>query len=185
MGTESILNRKALRDFHILERYEAGIELKGSEVKSIRAGKANISDAFARIEKEKGVDLKVEADRWNARAVLIGVIEPWVASHTAADVSTALQKAGALSAPYKTFHELSVDKDAVLENPMFTVLDQPGIGRYPVAASPVQFAAVPREKPAPAPLLGQHTDEILSGILGLSGAEIGKLHDEKVVGGPR
>ena len=51
MPAESILNRKALRDFHILDRYEAGIELKGSEVKSIRAGKANISDAFARIEK--------------------------------------------------------------------------------------------------------------------------------------
>jgi SsrA-binding protein len=51
MATESILNRKALRDFHILDRYEAGIELKGSEVKSIRAGKANINDAFARIEK--------------------------------------------------------------------------------------------------------------------------------------
>ncbi len=50
MATDSILNRKALRDFHILERYEAGIALKGSEVKSIRAGKANISDAFARIE---------------------------------------------------------------------------------------------------------------------------------------
>jgi SsrA-binding protein len=51
MPAESVLNRKALRDFHILDRYEAGIELKGSEVKSIRAGKANISDAFARIEK--------------------------------------------------------------------------------------------------------------------------------------
>src|ERR1044071_5655947 len=50
MATETILNRKALRDFHILERYEAGLELKGSEVKSIRAGKANINDAFARIE---------------------------------------------------------------------------------------------------------------------------------------
>jgi SsrA-binding protein len=50
MAADSIVNRKALRDFHILERYEAGIELKGSEVKSIRAGKANISDAFARIE---------------------------------------------------------------------------------------------------------------------------------------
>ncbi|MFL6569174.1 MAG: SsrA-binding protein SmpB [Chthoniobacterales bacterium] len=51
MATESILNRKALRDYHILDRYEAGIELKGAEVKSIRAGKANISDAFAKIEK--------------------------------------------------------------------------------------------------------------------------------------
>src|SRR6267143_342935 len=50
MSAETILNRKALRDFRILERFEAGIELKGSEVKSIRAGKANINDAFARIE---------------------------------------------------------------------------------------------------------------------------------------
>src|SRR5207244_12239683 len=50
MTAETILNRKALRDFHILERYEAGLELKGSEVKSIRAGKANINDTFARIE---------------------------------------------------------------------------------------------------------------------------------------
>ena len=51
MATETIRNRKALRDYTVLERYEAGIELKGSEVKSIRAGKANISDAFVRIEK--------------------------------------------------------------------------------------------------------------------------------------
>src|SRR5690348_18454136 len=50
MAAETILNRKALRDFHILDRFEAGVELKGSEVKSDRACKANIGDAFARIE---------------------------------------------------------------------------------------------------------------------------------------
>src|SRR2546423_15355041 len=50
MTAESILNRRALRDYHILERFKAGTERKGSEVKSIRAGKVNISDAFARIE---------------------------------------------------------------------------------------------------------------------------------------
>jgi SsrA-binding protein len=50
MSAESIINRKALRDYHILGRYEAGVALKGSEVKSVRAGKANISDSFARIE---------------------------------------------------------------------------------------------------------------------------------------
>lgn len=44
-------NRKAGRDFHISEKYEAGVELRGTEVKSIRAGKINISDAFARIDK--------------------------------------------------------------------------------------------------------------------------------------
>jgi 2-methylfumaryl-CoA isomerase len=143
------------------------------------------ADAFATIEKDKGVDLRLEADRWNARAEIAAVLEPWVVSHNSADVAAALKKAGALWAPYRSFRELSQDKDAVLDNPMFTILDQPGIGSYPVAATPVQFAAVPREQPVPAPLLGQHTDEILSGILGLPAHEIARLHDEKVVGGPR
>ena len=71
------------------------------------------------------------------------------------------------------------------DNPLFTVLDQPGIGRYPVAGSPLQFGAVARQPPVGAPTLGQHTDEILSGILGLPDHEIARLHDEKVVGGPR
>lgn len=44
-------NKKARRDYEILEKYECGVELKGTEVKSIRAGKVNISDAFARVEK--------------------------------------------------------------------------------------------------------------------------------------
>jgi SsrA-binding protein len=50
MGADISVNRKALRDYHILARYEAGIELKGTEVKSIRAGKANVNSAFARVE---------------------------------------------------------------------------------------------------------------------------------------
>lgn len=44
-------NRKARRDFNISEKYEAGIELKGTEVKSIRAGKINISESFARVDR--------------------------------------------------------------------------------------------------------------------------------------
>jgi SsrA-binding protein len=43
-------NRRALHDFQILERHEAGMELKGTEVKSIRAGHATLNSAFARIE---------------------------------------------------------------------------------------------------------------------------------------
>ncbi len=45
-----VSNKKALRDYHISERFEAGIELKGTEVKSIREGKMNLQDAFARID---------------------------------------------------------------------------------------------------------------------------------------
>jgi len=42
------VNKKAYHDYHILESYEAGIVLKGSEIKSIRAGRVNIRDAYAR-----------------------------------------------------------------------------------------------------------------------------------------
>lgn len=46
-------NKKAFRDFHLVERWECGIELKGSEVKSIRQGNVNFKDSFARIDKEE------------------------------------------------------------------------------------------------------------------------------------
>ncbi|MFT5906181.1 MAG: SsrA-binding protein [Cryomorphaceae bacterium] len=51
MSAEISKNRKARHEYHILDTYEAGVELKGTEVKSIRAGKVNISDAFARVDK--------------------------------------------------------------------------------------------------------------------------------------
>jgi len=43
-------NRKAFRDFHVLEKLEAGIELRGTEVKSIREGHIRIDEAYAHIE---------------------------------------------------------------------------------------------------------------------------------------
>lgn len=46
-------NRKARRDFQIVETWEAGIALTGTEVKSIRAGGLNLQEAFARVEKEE------------------------------------------------------------------------------------------------------------------------------------
>ena len=45
-----VTNRKAHHDYHILEKYEAGIELTGSEVKSLRDGKANLLGSHIRIE---------------------------------------------------------------------------------------------------------------------------------------
>lgn len=50
MSADISVNRRATHDYQILERYEAGIELKGTEVKSIRGGFANLNQAFARVE---------------------------------------------------------------------------------------------------------------------------------------
>ena len=48
-----LTNSKAKRDYHILDTFEAGIVLKGTEVKSLRAGLGQIRDAFARVENEE------------------------------------------------------------------------------------------------------------------------------------
>jgi len=46
-------NAKARRDYHILETFEAGIVLQGTEVKALRAGKGQIADAYARVEHDE------------------------------------------------------------------------------------------------------------------------------------
>jgi SsrA-binding protein len=51
MGVTIARNKKALFDFEILENYEAGLELKGSEVKAIRLGRVNLKDSFVKIIK--------------------------------------------------------------------------------------------------------------------------------------
>jgi len=56
MGSDIVTNRKALRDFQILETFEAGISLLGTEVKSLRAGRADLLGCYAKVEK-KGVVL--------------------------------------------------------------------------------------------------------------------------------
>ena len=48
-----VSNPKARRDYHILETFEAGIVLRGTEVKALRAGKVQIADAFARVERDE------------------------------------------------------------------------------------------------------------------------------------
>ena len=50
---EILTNPKARRDYHILDTFEAGIVLHGTEVKALRAGKGQISDAFARVERDE------------------------------------------------------------------------------------------------------------------------------------
>ena len=51
--SDIVYNPKARRDYHILETFEAGIVLHGTEVKSLRAGKAQIADAFARVDQNE------------------------------------------------------------------------------------------------------------------------------------
>ena len=146
-----------------------------------------LTAAFAAIEKAQGLDLKDEAHRWQARKDLAAVIEAWLGAETFAVASEKLGKAGALWAPYTLPRELVARSGhpLIAGNPLFSRVAQAGIGTLWSAASPFEFSAAARLPAKPAPRLGEHTDAILSGILGLSSGQIGKLHDSKVVASPR
>jgi SsrA-binding protein len=65
-GMADILtNSKARHEYHILETFEAGIVLKGTEVKALRAGKGQIRDAFARIENDQALLYNTHIDEYS------------------------------------------------------------------------------------------------------------------------
>jgi 2-methylfumaryl-CoA isomerase len=67
---------------------------------------------------------------------------------------------------------------------MFSVLEQPGIGEYLVPGSPLDFSALERQAPRRAPVLGEHTDQVLAEVLGMGDGQIGALRDRGIVAGP-
>jgi 2-methylfumaryl-CoA isomerase len=144
-----------------------------------------LEPAVEAIEKMLGVDLSKEGDRFVARDVIVSALEPWVRERTLTEVGEAFDANGVSWGPYQTFTQLvAEDPRCSPANPMFEVVDQPGIGSYLMPGSPVAFGGVERLPVAPAPLLGQHTDEVLSGVLGRNVDEIAQLHANGLVAGP-
>jgi 2-methylfumaryl-CoA isomerase len=130
-------------------------------------------------------DLRKETDRYAARTAIAAILAPWFRSHVLADVRAALDAQGACWGPYQTFRQLvQSDPRCSTANPMLAEVDQPGIGRHLMPGHPVDFDAMDRLTPAPAPAIGQHTDEVLASILGLDSPQIGGLHDRGIVRGP-
>jgi SsrA-binding protein len=60
-----VTNSRARRDYHILETFEAGIVLHGTEVKALRAGKGQIGDAFARVENNEVLLYNAHIDEYS------------------------------------------------------------------------------------------------------------------------
>lgn len=145
----------------------------------------DIAGAVAALSERTGLDLVDEGNRFRQREAIAALLEPWFLARTLAEARSALDAARVTWAPYRTVRQaLTDDADLSVNNPMFGVLQQPGVGEILAAASPLSFSRVARTPLAPAPQLGQHTDEILLDVLGLSEADVGQLHDDGVVAGP-
>ena len=142
-----------------------------------------IADAVAALAARLGLDLAEEGNRFRARDAITDLLRPWFAARGLAEISALFQKAGLTWAPFASFAgAVASDPDLSPDNPMFSLLHQPGIGTYPVPGSPINFGAAARQPPAPAPRLGQHSEQVLAEVLGLASGQIADLIDRALVG---
>ena len=143
-----------------------------------------LAEPFEQAEKMLGLDFSKEGDRFAAREVIGAVIKPFTTSRTLAELREIFDAHGVCWGPYWTFAEMvEHDERCSPANPMFEEVDQPEIGTYLMPGSPLRFEACDRVAVRRAPLLGEHTDEVLADVLGLSDAELGRLHSDGVVAG--
>jgi CoA:oxalate CoA-transferase len=95
----------------------------------------------------------------------------WIAIFEAADLPYA---------PINNIKDICEDP-IIAHRGMLTELDQPVAGKMRIAGSPIRLSETPGEVRFPAPLLGQHSAEILKDLLGLSGEEIEQLREEGII----
>ena len=138
---------------------------------------------MAKINEATGVDLDTESGRFEDRDLIAAILRPWFESRDLAEIRRAFEDTGVSWGPYQTFRQHVEDDPRVSTDfDMWEDVEHPGVGRYRMPGTPLDFSAVPREPVRRAPLLGEHTAEILVGLLGLTDPEIGRLSDEGTIG---
>ncbi len=144
------------------------------------------ADAVAALAARRDLDLAQEGNRFRARDDLAALFAPWFAARTLAEVRAAFEAHRVTWGPYRSVVQaLAEDPDLSTDNPLFSLLDQPGVGPHLAPTVPLGFARGGRLPAQRAPRLGEHTDEILLELLRLPSHEVGELHDAGIVAGPR
>jgi 2-methylfumaryl-CoA isomerase len=138
----------------------------------------------AALEAELGVSFATdEGLRFTHRARLYPLFERAFAARTAAELAPAFDAGGVTWGAYQPLEAALEDPRLFKGNPMFEAVRHPSGLSYP---APGAMATIPQDARGPvrpAPRLGQHTDEVLAEVLGMSGGEIAGLHDTGVVAG--
>ncbi len=160
------------------------VAISGRQWKSL-VDATEITPHLPAIEAALGLDLSQEGDRYEARDAVAAFIAPFIARDDLEDLRRIFDDHGVCWGPYQSFLQLvEEDPRCSTDNPMFAMVDQPGVGRVLAPRTPLDFHEIERNPPGPAPKLGQHTDQILLEELNLSSHEVGLLHDKGIVAGP-
>lgn len=142
----------------------------------------DIGAEVSAIESARGVSFASdEGLRFEHRDALFSLVESRVANRIYAELKASLDANGCCYGPYQTMLQAAQDPALVSNNPVFNFSDNPSGEHYPAAGA---IASIPQQERQPAvaaPRLGQHTDEMLETILGLSPGAIATLHDKGLV----
>lgn len=145
-----------------------------------------IQEEVMALGKRLALDLDQEGNRFRARRELAQIVGARIAARSFADLTQAFDRLGVCWGPYQDIARLvAEDPECSPANPMFSTIRQPGVGEMLAAAIPLDFSARERIPARPAPVLGQHTEEVLHELLGMPHEEFGRLHDAGVVGQAR
>ena len=113
---------------------------------------------------------------------LIPVLAVELEKKTTKEWTDIFENAGLPYSPINDMKDICEDPHITHRN-MLVEIDQPLVGKMKIAGSPIHLSETPGEVYAPAPLLGQHSEEVLREILGYSNEEINKLKIEGVING--
>jgi 2-methylfumaryl-CoA isomerase len=128
------------------------------------------------------LDLAQEGNRFRARKEIAALVGPWIAARGVDEVAAAFDAQGVCWSRYQTIAQLVASDEACSPaNPMFSYIDQPGVGRTLAPGLPLDFSGLQRVPARPAARLGEHTAEVLSEVLGLDSAAYGALAERGVV----
>ncbi len=139
-------------------------------------------DGFALAHLRDDANFATNAARVRNRALVTDTLAPVLARHPTAWWLAKLEALSIGCGPINRLSQVFADpqvqaRGMVVEMPHPATAD----GRVKLLANPVRLSATPPDYRLPPPLLGQHTDEVLGGLLGLSPAEIGELRAQGVV----
>jgi crotonobetainyl-CoA:carnitine CoA-transferase CaiB-like acyl-CoA transferase len=119
------------------------------------------------------------AGRVSQRDALIALLKPLMAARSTAAWIAALEAANVPCGPINRIDQVFADPQAMARGLKVTM--EHACGPLDLVASPLRLAKTPPEYRSAPPLLGEHTDAVLTGILGLAPGEIAKLRQSKIV----
>ena len=123
-----------------------------------------------------------DANRFEQREAIFAIMQGAAGLVDYAELAKRLAGAGATFEHYRTMFEAAQDPVLVADNPLFGPSPaNPSGFEYPATRSFVNVPGTPRSDPRPAPYLGQHSEEVLSGVLGLGAEELIRMIDTGLV----